>query len=178
MAPTLKAFSRDIAQCAAMAKLTRFKASITRGTADRCPPSLIPDRLKQAQTLWEAEGAGAREVILAILSEKVRANFVPSNIPVLDDLMALDEDEDVEAEAVQVIDFQFREGDLPSVTAYASLLLPLHRSMTQEQVEEWEEEQGEYLTDCVNFFWSFADPDGHWSNVIGDHQGAGVGLAD
>jgi hypothetical protein len=161
-----------------VAKLTRFEASIKRGTADPCPPGLIPAELRQARALWEAQGAEANEAILALLSNLVRANFVPSNIPVLNELMTLDENEDVEAEEVRVIDFHFRDDGLPSVSAYASYMLPLHRTMTQEQIEEWEEEQSEYLTDCVNFFWTFEDPAGHWSHVIGDHQGAGMGLAD
>lgn len=155
---------------------TRFEASVKRGTAEDCPAHLIPAELTALAA--RAGDADAEPEILAALSAMVTANFIGSNVAPVEDLMAIDPDEEIAATKIEVTGFHFGDRGLPSITAYAYYILPLHKPMSQEQLEEWEEEQGEFLTDCVNFFWKFEDPEETWSNVIGEHEGAGMGIAD
>ncbi len=154
-----------------------FSAYIQSGTADpNCPAELIPQEVRKAAELWKSRGEEANEEILALLSACLTANFVPENISGLDDLIV--ETEDVEAYEVVATGFHFTEGALPSITAYANYRLTTVGPVDGERLEEWQDEEGEYLTDCVNFFWAFEDPSGKWCNVLGDHEGAGFEVSE
>ncbi len=156
---------------------TVFSAYIQSGTADpNCPPELVPQEVRKAAEFWNAQGEEAYEEILALLSRCLKANFVPENISRLDELIV--ETEDVEAYEVVATDFHFHGGVLPSVSAYANYRLTTVGPVDEERLEEWQDEESEYLTDCVNFFWAFEDPSEEWSNVLGDHEGAGFEVSE
>lgn len=155
---------------------TVFSAYIRCGEADpNCPVEVIPQEIQSAFELWNNKGEAAREEILALLSGWVTANFVPSNIAVLDELIT--ETDDVEAQEVTVSDFRFSGQTLPAVTATATYRLTTVGLVDDDRLEEWQDEEGEYLTDCVNFFWTFEDPSERWCNVLGNHEGAGFEVA-
>ncbi len=156
---------------------TVFSAFIQLGSADAdCPPEIVPAEIRQAHELWNTQGEEAREKILALLSGCLTANFVPENISTLDTLIA--ETEDVEAVEVVATGFHFHQEVLPSVSAYATYRLTTVGPVDDDRLEEWQDEEGEYLTDCVNFFWAFEDPSEKWSNVLGDHEGAGIEIIE
>ncbi len=156
---------------------TVFSAHIKRGVADPgCPAELIPAEIRQAAELWENKGEGARQEIVELLSKHLKANFVPSNICGLDELIV--ETDDVEAFEVVATGFYFGERELPSVTAYANYRLTPVGPVDNERLEEWQDEEGEYLTDGVNFFWAFEDPKGDWCHVLSDHEGAGIEVVE
>lgn len=156
---------------------TTFQAHIQSGSADPdCPENIIPEDIKKAAKLWESKGEAASEEILSLLSKFLTANFVPSNIPSLEEL--IEETDDIDAENVMVTGFSFGEEPLPSVDAQATYRLTTSRPLDNDALEEWQDDEGEFLTDCVNFAWSFEDPSGRWSNVLGDHEGAGVEIQD
>lgn len=152
---------------------TVFRAHIKRGRADSgCPTGVIPTEIQQAAELWENQGEEARQEILELLSRHLKANFVPCDICGLDDLIV--ETDDVQAFEVVVTGFYFGEQDLPSVTAYANYRLTTVGPVDNERLEEWQDEEGEYLTDGVNFFWAFEDPKAGWCHVLSEHEGAGI----
>lgn len=156
-----------------MATITAYLQRAT--TADPGDTVPIPSDLSAVLS-----GAAPGEITdlgaLTILTNHVSSSFVPSNIMALQSLfVSMD---DVAPDSVEVVRAWFVAGDqLPMIDVQASFEVAFRQPITDEELDDWQEDNDEFLTDCVSFWWCFGGENEGFDGVLGCEE-AGAYLDD
>lgn len=146
-----------------------FVAYIKRGTPEIPKPKKLPPKLK---AVLDKGAKMDPEKFARALEPWLTANFVTENISDLSDIIK--DEGDLFAVRIKLHGAApAGKGVLPTITAEAFFELNAKKKLTDEKLEVWQEEN-DFLTDAVNFFWKLDD---ETLILIGEHEGAGFGLA-
>ncbi|MBL8915829.1 MAG: hypothetical protein JNM17_34340 [Archangium sp.] len=147
-----------------------FVAYIKRGSPEERKPKKLPPKLKALLD----KPPNDPEKFAKALEPFLTANFVTENIGELGELIR--DEGDLFAKRVTLHGAAPQgKGALPNITAEAFFDFELvgKKKLTDEKLELWQDEN-DYLTDAVNFFWKLDD---ETLILIGEHEGAGFGVA-
>lgn len=158
-----------------MAFQKKFMAYIENGSAGNAPETVLPSEILKAKTLWDKQGEEAGDKIAALLAKYLSGNFVPGNIPALEGRLA--SMDDIAATSIEVTGFDF---DIlpPRVDVEGIFTLAFREDTNGEDLQEWQEDEEEFLRDCVTFYWTFGDYKKNWDGNITDDEGGGMDMVE
>jgi hypothetical protein len=149
---------------------SRFTAIIRWGTSnDNTDNSdTLPEAFSKAKLAFDR---GDQEEASRLLSPYIRCQFIASNLFAdTSELLGVEEDEEVDAEAVFITAVNFSEGCIPSVKASAKFQFRTERELDEAEVTAWEEEN-ESLDNAISFSWAIDNLDDSLDQTISEHEG-------
>lgn len=126
--------------------------------------------IKELAKLWSSnKGVSTAQEVCSQLSSRLKANFLPENIPQLKDILS--SMKELDAEFVKVANFDQSWNDasgttLPDISAAAVFEIKFKRPISQAELSEWETSNDEQLGFCVNFYWELEEDIDDWDNFI------------
>ena len=139
---------------------------------------MLPPAFDQAKKLWEADSKKNQDQIIDLLKPYVRAWFVPDGISGSEELFQEPENFELwgkhsPATKIKVVGIDFSTNPFPQCKAEAWFEVPVTKEFSKINLEDWQEERGEYLYQAISFGWEIPSEDGDSSTFTwANHQGA------
>lgn len=112
----------------------------------------------------------------SVLSEYLQGNFAVDNLPSVRKILKISDD--IPAESIVVTGFAFDDSNIPVVNIEARFTFSFKKEMTQEELSEWESNQDDPLSWCLNFWWSFEDAPEDWEGYLDTNDGVSLEIAN
>ncbi len=131
----------------------------------------FPAAFIEAKRLW-TEGADKNaDQILKLIQPYVRAWFVPAAISDSEDLFP--DQSDFSAKKINVVGVDFSTDHFPLVKAEAWFDVPVSELFAETDLEERQNDTGEYIHQAISFGWEIPSSSGEDPHVFtyGNHQG-------
>lgn len=169
----LRPLGGDISRQAGSGDGETFEAWIKWGYSnDDVEEDHLPPEFREAKRLWQEERI---EEAGSLIAPFIRCVFISSNLNG-EVTEILDVPDEVEATEVSVYGLDFSETNLPKVKASAKFVLQVTTPLTQERLNEWQEEN-DMLDNGVSFEWSIEGVDEDLDLCSWNHSGLGMQLA-
>ena len=132
---------------------------------------IFPQAFDQAKDLWNKDPVGNLPDILNLIAPFVRAWFVPAALSDSEDIFP--DQSDFSATKIRVVGIDFRAKPFPLCKAEAWFEVPVSELFATTDIEERENDTGEYFYQAVSFGWEIPALNGQDTHVFtyGNHQG-------
>jgi len=131
----------------------------------------FPIAFTEAKQLWAEDAEKNSEQILRLMEPFVRAWFVPAAISDSEDLFP--DQSDFPAVKIHVVGIDFSAEPFPLCKAEAWFEVPVSELFTTTDLEERQDDTGEYLYQAISFGWEIPSNDDDETSTFtyGNNQG-------
>ncbi len=138
-----------------------------------CPDARLPEALASAGRV-DGRDEAANEERCALVAPFLEARFLAENVDGLEELLD-GAPEEIAADRIRVAAVRFEPGaNTPKLKVEAFFTLPFAEDVTEDQLDEWEEDHDDPIGDGVVICWTFADLEGGWDGWLGEYEGSSM----
>ena len=132
---------------------------------------VFPQAFDQAKDLWNKDPEGNLHEILKLINPFIRAWFVPAALSDSEDIFP--DQSDFAAIKIRVVGIDFSASSFPLCRAEAWFEVPVSELFTSTDIEERENDTGEYFYQAISFGWEIPSLIGGDPHIFtyGNHQG-------
>lgn len=131
----------------------------------------LPDAFNEAKRLWKENSEKNAQQVINLIAPYVRAWFVPAAISDSEDIFP--DQNDCSAVKINVVGIDFSTEPFPLCKAEAWFDVPVSETFATADLEERQNETGEYFYQAISFGWEIPSEDDDEPLVFtyGDNQG-------
>lgn len=144
-------------------KIAKFYGAMDWFNAAEQPEDItdLPDDFDKAYKLWTQDKDKNIEKIINLIEPYLNANFVITALNDWDKIFVETEGYQLEAAAtkMKLVGVDFSENPIPQCKAEAWFEIPIYNYITNQEIDEWQDESGSSLTDALIFRWNIDQDD-------------------
>tara|TARA_B100000700_G_C15003417_1_gene837367 strand:- start:80 stop:568 length:489 start_codon:yes stop_codon:yes gene_type:complete len=134
--------------------------------------SELPQEFQQAHKLWHTDKEGNFTAIVDLLQPFLIGIFVARNLDNYEELFEFANVAECESKKLRLVGIDFRsQNPLPRVKTEAIFIVPCVANIDDIKLEEWFQDQGGNLSDCISFGWNISLVGKNFDLTFGDNQG-------
>jgi hypothetical protein len=132
---------------------------------------VFPPSFNEAKRLWSEDIEKNADQVLKLIEPFVRAWFVPAGLPSSEEIFP--DQSDCKATKIRVVGIDFSATPFPLCKAEAWFEVPVSDSFATTDLEEWQDDTGDYFYQAISFGWEIPSEDGDDPLIFtyGNNQG-------